>query len=65
MENENTIKNNLDKLNQFRLNPDLVNEFETFLSNTNLSDNDVNKLGSIIERMITQHYVKQLLAQSL
>jgi hypothetical protein len=68
MNNKNKItkvKESVDRINQYNINPDLITEYEVFLLNSNLNDTDVDNLNKIIERMISQHYVKQLLMQSL
>jgi hypothetical protein len=68
MNNKNKIikvKESVERMNQYNINPDLITEYEVFLLNSNLNDTDVDNLNKIIERMISQHYVKQLLMQSL
>jgi len=59
------IRDNIERLRQYNINPDLIGEYETFLLNSNLTDDEIGVLNKIIERMISQHYVKQLLMQTL
>ena len=59
------IRDNIDRLRQYNISPDLIGEYETFLLNSNLTDDEIGGLNKIIERMISQHYVKQLLMQSI
>jgi len=68
MENSNKlskIRDKIERLRQYNINPDLIGEYETFLLNSNLTDDEIMVLNKIIERMISQHYVKQLLMQTL
>ena len=68
MENSDRIARvrvNIDRMRQYKINADLIGEYESFLLNSNLTDEEINSLNKIIERMISQHYVKQLLMQSL
>jgi hypothetical protein len=68
MENSNNIldvKGNIDRLRQYNLTTELIEEYELLLLNSSLTEIQVNTLTKIIERMITQHYVKQLLMQNL
>lgn len=68
MENSDRIlrvRENIDRMRQYKINADLIGEYESFLLNSNLTDEEINSLNKIIERMISQHYVKQLLMQSL
>jgi len=44
---------------------ELINEFEQYLVDTNLNDEQILKLCSLVERMTTQHYVRQLLKREL
>jgi hypothetical protein len=68
MENSDRIlrvRENIDRLRQYNINTDLIGEYESFLLNCELTDNEINTLNKIILRMISQHYVKQLLMQTL
>jgi hypothetical protein len=68
MENSNNIldvKGNIDRLRQYNLTTELIEEYELLLLNSSLTEIQINTLTKIIERMITQHYVKQLLMQNL
>jgi len=59
------ISDNIDRLRQYNISPDLIGEYEKFLLNANLTDNEIGGLNKIIERMISQHYVNKLLMQTL
>jgi len=68
MENSNDIldiKGNIERLYQYNIKNDLINEYELLLLNSSLTEVQVNTLTKIIERMISQHYVNQLLMQNL
>jgi hypothetical protein len=68
MENSNNIldvEGNIDRLRQYNLTTELIEEYELLLLNSSLTEIQINTLTKIIERMITQHYVKQLLMQNL
>lgn len=59
------IENQVKRIRQFNINDELVGELEFFLNETNLTDDQISKLCSLIERITTQHYVKQLLKTEL
>jgi hypothetical protein len=52
--------NNLVNIN---ISKELNFEFDTFISNTNLNQAEVDKLYSYVEKITIQHYVRELLKQ--
>jgi hypothetical protein len=59
------IENHVKRIRQFNVSDELINEFEQYLVDTNLNDEQILKLCSLVERMTTQHYVRQLLKREL
>ena len=59
------IENHVKRIRQFNVSDDLVNEFEACLVDTNLNEEQVSKICSLVERITTQHYVRQLLKTEL
>jgi hypothetical protein len=55
----------LNKIRQFNIKTELGDEFEAFLVKTNLSEDEVGELCQLVERVTTQHYVRQLLNREL
>jgi hypothetical protein len=64
-ERDTKIQESLDKIRQFNLSPDLIGDVETFIGNAGLTEIQANEMCRLIERAISQHYVKQLLKNSL
>ena len=59
------IENHVKRIRQFNVSDELINEFEQYLVDTNLNDEQILKLCSLVERMTTQHYVRQLLKREI
>lgn len=55
----------LNKIRQFNIKTELVDEVEAFMVKINLSDDEVGELCQLVERVTTQHYVRQLLNREL
>ena len=55
----------LDKIRQFNIKTELGDEFEAFMIKINLSEDEVGELCQLVERVTTQHYVRQLLNREL
>lgn len=66
MENRTEIiQEHLNKIRQFNLTVELVQEVESFLENSKLTENEIDTVCRLMERAISQHYVKQLLKGEL
>jgi hypothetical protein len=61
--NENIKKTSLNKIRQFNISSELVDEFGEYMSSIELKDEQMDKICSFVERMVTQHYVRQMLKQ--
>lgn len=59
------IENHVKRIRQFNVSDDLVNEFEDFLAETEFSEEEIAKICTLVERITTQHYVRQLLKTEL
>ena len=59
------IKNNLKKIRQFNISNEMGDEFESFVLNSDLTETQANQLCLLVEKITTQHYVRQLLIREL
>jgi hypothetical protein len=59
------IENHLKRIRQFNINVELVNEVESFMVESDLTEEQIATLCILIERITTQHYVRQLLKTEL
>ena len=60
---ENIKKISLNKIRQFNISNELIDEFGEYMSNIELNGEQMDKICSFVERMVTQHYVRQMLKQ--
>jgi hypothetical protein len=59
------IENHLKRIRQFNISDELVGEVELFLEKNDLNEEQAGVLCTLIERITTQHYVRQLLKTEL
>jgi hypothetical protein len=60
---KDTDQKSLSKLQQFNLNQELITEFGDYMFDIGLNEEQIDKMCSLTERMISQHYVRQILKQ--
>ena len=65
MERKEMVRNYVNKLNQFNLSEALLNEMTNFIIESNISEEEIKTLCGLVERSITQHYVKRLLMNEI
>ena len=59
------VRNYVNKLNQFNLSEALLDELTSFMVTSNLSEEEIKTMCGLVERSITQHYVKRLLMNEI
>mgnify|MGYP003349365777 FL=1 len=59
------IESHLKRIRQFNISEELVNEIEFFIVDNNLNEKQACDVCVLIEKITTQHYVRQLLKTEL
>jgi hypothetical protein len=59
------IENHLKRIRHFNVSSELIGDVESFLEGSDLTEEQAGQLCILIERIATQHYVRQLLKTEL
>ena len=54
---------NLSRLRQLNISNEVIEELSNFLCDTKLTDEEIDLLCGYVERIATQHFVRQMLKQ--